>query len=330
MGIINSGDFSLKKLFSKKSYSFLLLILFLLMTGIFSIFNKYYLGISNFQSILNNAAFKGVVVVGELIVVVAGGFDLSVGAVIGVSTLFCLALNILTNLPLPLIILIVVGGGALFGLVNGVLIKLVGINPIITTLSTSFIISSFGYLYQNNFLNLSERPRIESTSFAKITDGFIGIMPKIFIYPLIFFIILIIVMKFTSFGRSLFVVGADTKMAELLGFRVRRIQIISYIISGSCAAIGGLLLSSQLLTGRPSLGAASTLDILIIVILGGTLIGGGKTDIIGVFLTLLLLESLENGLVMVDIPYFLRQTFTGLLLLISIGINSARTREVTL
>jgi erythritol transport system permease protein len=300
------------------------------MIGLFSIFNKYYFGISNLQSILSNAAFKGVVVIGQLMVVLAGGFDLSVGAVVGVSTLFCLALNILTNLPLPVIILIIICGGAIFGLINGVLIKIVGINPIITTLGTSFIISSLGYLYQNNFLNLSERPRIESTSFAQITDGFVGIIPKIFIYPLVFFIIAIIILRFTSFGRSLFVVGANTKIAQILGFNVRRIQIITYVVSGACAAIGGLLLSSQLLTGRPSLGADCTLDVLIIVILGGTLIGGGKTDIIGVFLTLLLLESLENGLVMVDISYFLRQTFTGILLIIAIAVNSARARELNL
>ena len=104
----NLDSFSFKNVLNKKNYSVLLAILFILMIGLFSIFNRYYFGIHNLQSILSNAAFKGVVVVGQLMVVLAGGFDLSVGAVVGVSTLFCLALNILTDLPLPVIILIII------------------------------------------------------------------------------------------------------------------------------------------------------------------------------------------------------------------------------
>jgi ribose/xylose/arabinose/galactoside ABC-type transport system permease subunit len=215
-------------------------------------------------------------------------------------------------------------------LVNGLIVKVVGINPVITTLGTSFIISAYGYLFQRNFLALTERPRIESTLFAQITDGFVGIFPLIFIYPLVLFIIVFLILKFTTFGRSLYVAGADTRMAEILGFKAKKIQIVTYIISGICAALGGLLLSSQLLTGRPGMGADSTLDILIIVILGGTLIGGGKTDIAGALITWIMLEALANGLVITNIPYFLRQTITGLLLIISIGINTARTRELQL
>jgi ribose/xylose/arabinose/galactoside ABC-type transport system permease subunit len=315
---------------SRNKYSLLLLGVFIAIIVLFTSINPNYIRISSFQSMFSNAAFKGVAVIGELLVMLAGGLDFSIGAVIGFSTLMCLTFNILFHMPLPLLILCIMGVGAAIGLVNGLIVKVVGINPVITTLGTSFIISAYGYLFQRNFLALTERPRIESTLFAQITDGFVGIFPLIFIYPLVLFIIVFLILKFTTFGRSLYVAGADTRMAEILGFKAKKIQIVTYIISGICAALGGLLLSSQLLTGRPGMGADSTLDILIIVILGGTLIGGGKTDIAGALITWIMLEALANGLVITNIPYFLRQTITGLLLIISIGINTARTRELQL
>jgi len=314
---------------NKKNYSLLLLAVFLLMVGFFSILNKDYFSVKNLQSILSNAAYKGILVIGELIVILSGGIDLSIGSIVGFSTLICLALNIILEMPLIYTIIIIAVIGLIFGFLNGVLIRIIKINPIITTLSTSFIISSLGYLFQRKFLYLTERPRIESTGFAQIADGFIWIFPKVFIYPLAFFIITVLILKFTTFGRSLFIAGSGSKLAEIVGFKVKKIQITAYALSGMCASLSGLLLSSQLLTGRPQLGADSTIDVLIVVILGGTLITGGKTDIFGVFITWLLIESLTNGLVMINTPYFLRQSFTGLLLIISIIINSARRREIS-
>lgn len=313
---------------NRKSYSLLLLFVFLLMICFFTILNKNYFSVNNLQSILSNASFKGILVVGELLVLLAGGIDLSIGSIVGFSTLTCLALNILLKMPLIYTIIIIVFIGFIFGLLNGILIKFIGINPIITTLSTSFIISSLGYLFQRKFLYLTDRPRIEGTSFAQVADGFVWVIPKVFIYPLVLFIIIVLILKFTTFGRSLFIAGAGNNLAEIIGFKVKKIQITTYILSGICASLAGLLLSSQLLTGRPQLGADSTIDILIIVILGGTLITGGKTDIFGVFITWILIESLANGLVMINTPYYLRQSFTGLLLIVSMIINSARRREI--
>jgi ribose/xylose/arabinose/galactoside ABC-type transport system permease subunit len=324
----NSRTDLVRNTLKNNSYALLLFAVFIAVIGLFTAIKPNYIRINSFQSMFSNAAFKGMAVVGELLVMLAGGLDFSVGAVIGFSTLMCLAFNIVLHMPLPLLILSIICIGALIGFINGIIIKVVGINPVITTLGTSFIISACGYLFQRNWLALTERPRIESTLFAKITDGFVGIFPLIFIYPLILFIIAFFILKYTTFGRSLFVAGQDTRMAEILGFKAKKIQIATYVVSGICAALGGLLLSSQLLTGRPGMGADSTLDILIIVILGGTLIGGGKTDIAGVFITWILLEALANGLVITNIPYFLRQTITGILLIIAIGINTARTREL--
>ena len=311
----------------KKNYSLTLLIVLILTIALFTIIDRNYFSVNNLQSILSNAGWKGVLVIGELIVILSGNFDLSIGSIVGLSSLYAMIFSIIYDIPTPIIVLIILISGAFFGFLNGFFVNIVGINSIITTLGMSFIITSFAYLLQRIFLEVTYSSNIQNESLTNIATGKITFLPKVFLYPLILFILIGIILKFTSFGRSLFIVGGGEKLAKITGFKVKKIRIVAFIISGICASLGGILLVSQLSYGKPDLAVQITLDIIIIVVLGGTVIGGGKSDIYGVFIIWLFIEALSNGLVMLGVSYYLRQSFTGVLLIFAIALSSAKTRE---
>jgi ribose/xylose/arabinose/galactoside ABC-type transport system permease subunit len=140
-------------------------------------------------------------------------------------------------------------------------------------------------------------------------------------------VVLTLIFKFTRFGRDLFTVGGNENLAKLAGISVDRIKIISYMISGFFAAIAGLLLISQLGSGRPEYGTGAELEVLTIVVLGGVAVGGGKGNFLGVFIALVIIQTISNGMVLIDVPVFLRMVVKGALLVLVIAIDAIRSRR---
>jgi ribose/xylose/arabinose/galactoside ABC-type transport system permease subunit len=143
----------------------------------------------------------------------------------------------------------------------------------------------------------------------------------------VFFVVLTLILKFTRFGRDIFAIGGNENLARLAGIRVDRIKIITYVISGFFCAIAGLLLISQLGSGRPEYGTGAELEVLTIVVLGGVVVGGGRGNYLGVFIALVIIQSISNGMVLVDVPVFLRMVVKGALLVLVIAIDAVRNRR---
>lgn len=300
-----------------------LIVIYIIMVGVFSIFSRYYLTLTNYKSIFNNLAVFGILSAGVTIVMIAGGFDLSVGSIAGfvgvISTMLMMQEN---ALPTPIIIIIALCIGIAFGLINGLIIVKIGINPIITTLGTLAIIRGCCYFWA------LENLRIYNVFWLKIGRSFVGnFLPYTTIYIIVIYIILTLMLKFTRFGRNLFTVGGNEDLARLAGINVDRIKILSYAISGFFCALGGIILSSQLGSGRPEYGTGAELEIITIVVLGGVAIGGGKGNYLGTFIALVILGSISNGLVLLSVPIFLRMVIKGALLVLAISIDALRNRK---
>ena len=297
--------------------------LYIVMIIIFTIADKNFLTIQNFRGIFNNFAVFGVLASGIMIVMLAGGFDLSIGSISGLVGIVSAVLMMdKFGVPTPLIFLIAIVIGCTVGLINGLIITKIGINPIITTLGTLAIIRGVCYFWAN------QNPRIYNVFIQDFGRKFIAdIVPFTTIYIIVFFLILALVLKFTRFGRNLYTIGGNETLARLAGIPVDRIKIITYVISGFFCAIAGLLLISQLGSGRPEYGTGAELEVLTIVVLGGVAVGGGKGNFLGVFIALLIIGSISNGMVMLDVPVFLRQVVKGVLLVLVISIDALRNRR---
>jgi ribose transport system permease protein len=297
--------------------------LYIVMIIIFTIADKNFLTIQNFRGIFNNFAVFGVLASGIMIVMLAGGFDLSIGSISGLVGIVSAVLMMdKFGVPTPLIFLIAIVIGCTVGLINGLIITKIGINPIITTLGTLAIIRGVCYFWAN------QNPRIYNVFIQNFGRKFIAdIVPFTTIYIIVFFIILALVLKFTRFGRNLYTIGGNETLARLAGIPVDRIKIITYVISGFFCSIAGLLLISQLGSGRPEYGTGAELEVLTIVVLGGVAVGGGKGNFLGVFIALLIIGSISNGMVMLDVPVFLRQVVKGVLLVLVISIDALRNRR---
>jgi len=297
--------------------------IYIIMLLLFSLTSEYFLAIQNIKGIFNNFAVFGVLSAGVTTVMIAGGFDLSIGSIAGLVGIVSAVLMMEKYaVPTPLIFVIAIVIGCTLGLINGLIITKVGINPIITTLGTLAIIRGVCYFWAD--LN----PRIYNVFIQNFGRIYIGnVFPITTVYILVFFIILTLILKFTRFGRDIFTIGGNENLARLAGIRVDRIKIITYVISGFFCAIAGLLLISQLGSGRPEYGTGAELEVLTVVVLGGVVVGGGRGNFLGVFIALVIIQTISNGMVLMDVPVFLRVVVKGALLVLVIAIDALRNRR---
>jgi ribose transport system permease protein len=297
--------------------------IYIVMLIFFSLGSENFLAIQNMKGIFNNFAVFGIMAAGVAVVMVGGGFDLSVGSVAGLAGIVSAVLLMKgIELSTPYVFVIAMVIGCLVGLINGLIIVKVGINPIITTLGTLAIFRGICYFWAD--LN----PRIYNIFVQNFGRKYIGgVFPVTTVYIIVAFTIITLIFKFTRFGRNLFTIGGNENLARLAGIPVDRTKIISYMISGFFAAIAGLLLISQLGSGRPEYGTGAELEIITIVVLGGVIVGGGKGNFLGVFIALVIIQTISNGLVLIDLPVYLRMVVKGALLVLVIAIDAIRSKR---
>ena len=254
---------------------------------------------------------------------IGGGFDLSIGSSAGLAGIVSAVLLMKgIEVATPIVFLVAIAIGCTAGLINGLLIAKVGINPIITTLGTLAIYRGISYFWAD--LN----PRVVEPFVEQIGRYYIGnVFPVTTLYIIVAFVILTLILKFTRFGRDLFTIGGNENLARLAGIPVDRIKIISYVISGFFASIAGLLLISQLGSGRPEYGTGAELEVLTVVVLGGVVVGGGKGNYLGVFIALIIIQTISNGMVLLDVPVFIRMVVKGAVLVLVIVVDALRNRR---
>ena len=325
---INTGAMALLKnkvfrsITRSKTPIFMLLMIYIVMIIIFSSLSKNYITIGNFKCIAVNMGVVGIVSAGVVIVMIAGGFDLSVGSLVGltgvaIAKFFRLGID----LPIPVIILLALCIGAFLGAINGIIVTKLGINPLITTLGTLAVMRGLAYIWADQVA------RIFNPTYSLIGQGFLkNTIPYTLIYLLVIFAALAVLLKFTRFGRNIYLTGGNEHLARLAGVNTNRIKLLSYIISGIFCACAAMVLTSQLGSGRPEYGTGLELEVVIIIVLGGVTVGGGKGNYLGTFISLLILSSIINGLVLVGVESFTRSVIKGSLLIFAISLDAINNR----
>lgn len=303
-----------KTSFMEKIIPFIGLILLIIVV---SILNPSFLDLSNLLNLLRQISINGLIAFGMTFIILTGGIDLSVGSILALSSAF-IALMITSGVD-PIIALIIgVLIGFVLGAVNGLLVTKGNMAPFIATLATMTIFRGLTLVITdgNSITNLGD-----SYLFQLFGKGyFIGI-PVPAVTMIIVFVILLIILQKTTFGRHTYAIGGNEVAAKISGIKVNKIKILIYGISGLMSALAGGILTSRLNSAQPTAGTSYELDAIAAVVLGGTSLTGGKGRIVGTLIGVLIIGVLNNGLNLLGVSSFYQQVVKGVVILIAVLID---------
>jgi ribose transport system permease protein len=209
--------------------------------------------------------------------------------------------------------------GLVIGIINGFLVTRIGINPLITTLGMLSAVRGLAFVVSGG-LSI----QMLDKDFGQLGRGTIGGLPIIVAAAVILFIGAVIVMQFTTYGRAMYSIGGNIKASTLAGLPVKRYQMIAYILSGLGAAVAGLFLTSRIGAAAPQASTGLELKVVAAIILGGTSLSGGKGNLFGTFLGVMILGTLDNAVPFLNISSYYQQVALGVILLIAVGLDQLR------
>jgi ribose/xylose/arabinose/galactoside ABC-type transport system permease subunit len=299
---------------------YVLLAMFVVIVLVISIAVPNFATGANIANILQRNSIIGIVACGMLLMIVLGGFDLSVGAVGAMSSVVAAALIVHVSMPVGIVVALLLGLGV--GLINGFCIAKIGINPFVTTLGTQVLVT--GLLY----VATSAQPVYGvPESFTELGLGRLGPIP---IPTLIFAAIAVLtwaLLRFTTFGHYVYVVGGNKAAARLAGVDVDRITLITYSIGGLFAAIAGIVLLGETNIGQPASAADWPLSAIAAVVVGGVPLSGGVGNVGDAVLGTLLLGVVANVLDLLGISPYWQPAVTGAVILVAVGIDSYQRKR---
>jgi ribose transport system permease protein len=297
-----------------------LLIAFLLMCIIFGALSPTFFSAKNVFTVTNTLAIVGISAVGMTLVLITGGVDLSVGSTAALAG--AVASGLWPNLvPIWAAALAGLVAGMLVGLFNGLVITRLRINPLITTLATYSAVRGIAFL-----LPSTHDHQLEDPSFTYLGRGTIVGIPFSFLLMLLLYLAFYFVLRNTRFGRNLYAIGGSPDAARLAGISINSHLLVTYMLSGLLSALAGLISAAQLAAGRPQAATGLEFTVIAAVVLGGTTLAGGKGTLPGTLIGVLLLRTLDNGLIQLNISSFFQDVVRGVVLLLTVGIDQLRLR----
>lgn len=283
----------------------------------FSLQAPYFFSFSNAVNILSNVSVIGIVTLGQMLVLIAGGFDLSVAGTVPLGgVVFTILINHGVSLPVAWLVATLSGG--VVGAANGLIITRIGINPLVTTLGTLSVTGGLA-----NVVTAGETVPFNNLN-SGFVDNIVGGAPLYIWVWIAVTLIVFLVLRFTVLGRMIFAIGGNREASRLAGIRVDFVTTLVYVISGALAAFSGVVLAQQLLAGAPTVGSTAALTSIAAVILGGAALTGGVGGVPGTVVGVLVLGTVANGLALMQVPAFYQQIATGSILLLAVGFGRLR------
>ncbi|HUI69362.1 MAG TPA: ABC transporter permease [Spirochaetia bacterium] len=294
-------------------------VIFLIVLVVFigmSFASDVFLTTSNILSVLLSLSIESVMAVGMVVCMVGGGFDMSVGSVLGFTGI--IAAELMTGgVPTIPAVIIALLGGVVIGLWNGFIIAKLKINPFVTTLSSLSIFRGLSYVITSG------------RNIAGLPDGFQAIgqlqplgvqLPTV--YALILLIIGEIVLRNSRFFRQYYYIGGNERAARLSGINVDRMTIFAYVLTAFLAAFAGVIFTARMGSASCQAGTGWELRVITAVILGGASLRGGAGTVLGTFLGVLLMALITNALVLLGVDIYWQQFVVGVVLISAVIIDT--------
>jgi ribose transport system permease protein len=267
----------------------------------------------NITAVMTRMSELGMLAIAETIVLISGGFDISIGAVMALSGAVMGTLHVM-GVPFYLSIIIALGAGIAVGFLNAVLVVNLKLTPFLVTLATMSIVRSVVYaLLRGNVL--TDLPE----AFLNLYYVYVFKLPILFVILIATAVIMAIMLKKTILGRRIYAVGGNEKTAFISGVYVKRIRYFVYCLSGFICALAGLLFTARIRAVIPDAGLNAPLEVITAVLIGGTTIYGGKGSILGSLLGIFAMYLLLNGFSLLGLNPFWEVIILGVILIVVIG-----------
>ncbi len=298
----------------------------ILLIIVVSLFSPYFLTIANFRDILLNISILAIVGLGQMMVIITQGIDLSVGSMIGlVAMMVSFMIVAYPDLNPAVALLLGMLLGAVLGSINGAIITWGNVPPIIATLGTLSIYRGMVFLYsQGTWINAFEMPE----QFRQLSKGTPLGIPNLILIAIVVAIGVFYFLNYTQTGRNIYAVGSNPDAANVAGVRVQRIIFLVYIISGVLCGMAGVLWASRFESAQTNTALGFELQTVAAPVVGGVNIFGGSGTVLGVVLGAFLLGVIENSLTMVRISPFWQLAIQGMLILLAVIVDSAILRRI--
>ena len=285
----------------------------------FSILSEYFLTIKNIFAIGLNIAVLGIVAIGQTLCILTSDFDLSVGGAAAFTGIMMGFFFQKMGFPYLLAFVLAMLVACLIGFINGILITKMQINAFITTMATNFMLGGMVLLVSGGQAIL-----VSDNTFAILGQTTLtGIKVPL---PMLILIVLYFgfawFLKNTVFGRYIYCVGGNAESAKIAGINIHKVKIITYVMSGALSGFAGIVLASRMSAAQISVGSTYGMESIAGTVLGGTILAGGKGNMLGTFVGVLVTGILSNGLTMLGFSQAWRDIATGLLLIFAIIVQN--------
>jgi erythritol transport system permease protein len=296
-----------------------------------------FLSSANLILMAKHVALNAFLAMGMTFVIITGGIDLSVGSIVGLCAMVAgylvlngidLQIGYTVYFNVPEIIVITLAVGILIGAINGLLITRLNVAPFIATLGVLYVARGAALLLSDGgtFPNLVGNADLGNTGFGYLGAG------RILGLPISVWLLIVVAVaagylaRYTPLGRHIFAVGGNERAARISGVRVNMVKMFVYMFSGFCAAIVGLIISSELMASHPATGESFELNAIAAAVLGGTSMSGGRGTIGGTIVGAFVIGILSDGLVMMGVSSFWQMVIKGLVIIVAVVIDQAQRK----
>ncbi|MCK5129486.1 MAG: ABC transporter permease [Clostridiales bacterium] len=293
----------------------------------FAIAGNNFTSVSTTLNILASSYYVGFLALGVTFVIITGGIDLSIGAVMMCSALVGGQLYRNVGLPIWAVLIAMIAFGTLIGWVNGLLVTKLKLPPFIATLGMMMVSLGLGSIITGtstkNFPTILEPDGWFSRVFFRTESGF----PMGVVYLIIFFIFTFIILNKTKIGRYIYAIGSNEEAVRLSGIKVNVWKGLAFVISGFAAGLGSIFYAATYTVIIPNTGNGIELQAIAAVVIGGTSLSGGKGSLTGTMIGVFIMSILKNGLISMNLPAPFQTFFTGIVVLGAVLIDVYRNKK---
>ncbi|WP_141540165.1 ABC transporter permease [Bacillus pseudomycoides] len=307
-----------------------LIVLLIIEFILFGLLNSDFLNISNLLFSMNDFVFITIAAIPMTFVIITGGIDVSVGSIMELTSIL-IGVLWMNGIPVILAVIIALLISCLAGCINGVIIKTTEVEPLVVTLGTMFLYSGIALVISGGS-NASGYEGISglSDSYVQLANGsFIGI-PNLVWLLFVLTVLFTLLLHRTRYGRYVLLTGANEKAAQYSGIKTKKVVILAYILSGLGGGLGGAFLTAYFGSARADIGSETILPVITAVVLGGTLITGGKGSILGTVLASIFIGMMQYGLQMTGLTNEQSNVVIGIILILSVIIRHFKLQQLTM
>ncbi len=295
---------------------FVILLTVILVVVMMSFASPVFLTTGNILALLLSLSIESLIAVGMVNLMVGGGFDMSVGSVLGFTGVIA-AMLMRASVPVPLAVLLALVLGGAIGLWNGLIVAKLKINPFVTTLSSLSIFRGLTYILTSG-RNIAGLP----DSFKQIGQFRLAGVQLPIIYAAVVLIVGDILMRNARFFRQNYYIGGNERAARLSGINVDGVTIFNYVLTAVLAAMAGIVFTSRMGSSSCQAGNGLELRVITAVILGGASLRGGSGSVFGAFLGVLLMALIANALTLLNVDIYWQTFVVGVVLIVAVFIDT--------